>query len=591
MDSRQPSTQEISLLLVGALFVLPFLIPYHQPPIASFYSEWLAGALAVSAVAAAFPTQSPVRTPAMVFALTGFAAFMLARVALGAAYAQPALMGCLYCACACMLVWLGAQLRQSLGLHRVTSTLATFILAGALANALAGVIQFHGRPLVLENLVAQLNGGRVYGNIAQPNLYVNYVALGMASLLFLWQARALRSRYAVPALALLAYAASLTLSRSSLLYPAGLTTLALLLPPRAMQPEHRRLKLGAVSGAMIVLAVQLSTFWLHATAGASSQEESAIHRMIASDGSDPRLEIWATALRIIASAPISGVGVGQFPGAAFDAGLSPQLTRYGSVWVSPHSLPLHLLAETGLAGAVLILGSLIAWMAGFMRRFLSAPDPESWWILALVGIQVMHSLFEAPLWSAHFLAVTAVLIGMGGSPGPASKPAWRVKAWLACTVLVMTIALALILRDYVRLDSTRITGAALTLSSQESMQRDVATLEDLSRGFLGPTAEYWMLSGAGTGPEGLQSKLELSYRVARLWPVPAVLTKRSIYLALDGQSSEALKLIDRTLESFPQHCRSILGLLEEAAGANPSAISPLLQRTLKGSCALDRPKK
>ena len=69
-------------------------------------------------------------------------------------------------------------------------------------------------------------------------------------------------------------------------------------------------------------------------------------------------------------------------------------------------------------------------------------------------------MFEFPLWNAHFLGVTALLMGLGAPAGhgfarcialdlalrqqePASR--WR---WL----------MAMLLRDYVRLNATRVIG-------------------------------------------------------------------------------------------------------------------------------------
>jgi hypothetical protein len=43
----------VSLLLAGFMCLLPFLIPYHQLPLRSFYPEWLAAALGLIAFVAA----------------------------------------------------------------------------------------------------------------------------------------------------------------------------------------------------------------------------------------------------------------------------------------------------------------------------------------------------------------------------------------------------------------------------------------------------------------------------------------------------------------------------------------------------------
>ncbi|MGW8271462.1 MAG: hypothetical protein ACWGNS_13475, partial [Burkholderiales bacterium] len=48
---RATSAADIGLLLAGSVCLLPFLIPYHQQPVLSFYPEWLAVALGVAAAA------------------------------------------------------------------------------------------------------------------------------------------------------------------------------------------------------------------------------------------------------------------------------------------------------------------------------------------------------------------------------------------------------------------------------------------------------------------------------------------------------------------------------------------------------------
>src|SRR5258708_23085310 len=99
------------------------------------------------------------------------------------------------------MIGVGGKLRGGVGIARVAAVLATFLLAGALANSLAGVMQFYGRPKLFEDVVAELHGNRAYGNIAQANLYANYLALGEGALLVLWLRERGRTADALPALA------------------------------------------------------------------------------------------------------------------------------------------------------------------------------------------------------------------------------------------------------------------------------------------------------------------------------------------------------------------------------------------------------
>src|SRR5437660_8157743 len=161
---------------------------------------------------------------------------------------------------------------------------------------------------------------------------------------------------------------------------------------------------------------------------------------------------------------MGGIGTGEFAGAAFELGLDPSLTQLGEVWTSPHNLPLHLLAETGLAGTVLVLGSLCVWGWQAVRRYWTDRQVASWWIIAAVGIEMIHSLTEFPLWNAHFLGLTALLMGAGArleARSPAdSRTGWIAPA-IACAVL--SVALGVALRNYVRWDMTRFIRSTATL--------------------------------------------------------------------------------------------------------------------------------
>ncbi|HTQ75768.1 MAG TPA: Wzy polymerase domain-containing protein [Burkholderiales bacterium] len=549
-NTRGP--HEIGLLLAGAMCALPFLVPYHQLPILSFYPEWLAAALGVSAALCVLAWRGgavdPLPAPSLW--LVVLALYFLARAFMGQPYPQIGALAACYVVFAALMVWLGAQLASGLGAERVCTVLSVALLAGALANALAGTIQFYGRPALLEDVVADLAGRRAYGNIAQANLYANYIALGQCALIFLWLRRQVPTLAALPIAVFLAAAGALSGSRIAILFAGWIALFGVFSGRLVFGGDIRRLTLGAFAVAGCAVAMHFAVPWINESLGLHRAGESALDRMSAFAAGEPRREIYSLGFRVFVSAPVFGVGLGAFPGAAFDVGLDPSLTRSGEVLSSPHNLLLHLLAESGVLGAALCLGALCVWGWQLARR-LSDARPALWWSLAVVGVELLHSMLEFPFWSADFLAVAALAMGVGLAPASSSGPmatAMRAACLGGCAALVL--ALVVLLGDYVRLDATRITGSAVTLSSAADAKRDAATLRAVARGLLAPVAEQWIVQSAPLDRRDLGEMLERSGRVATFWPSNAVITHRAAFLELDGRAEEARALRERAARTF-----------------------------------------
>lgn len=584
----QPLT--IGLLLAGGLCVLPFLLPYNQ----LFEAEWLAGALGVAAALTALARHgtSAVSLPSPARWLVAFALFLSAQsFIVHPVYPQIPVLAALYVLYAALLIWLGAQLTASCGIERAASVLAACLLAGALANAAAGAIQFYGRPGLLQEIVAELpNHAGAYGNIGQPNLYANYLALGGSALLFLWLRGNLRTGYALAAAILLAWGCALSGSRTSLLYALWYALLGLLAVRVQTDLDGRRLRSAAYTLAAAILVAHVAIPWLNGALGLGNAAKGALERaMPTSLEYETRWQIWLLAWRVFADAPLSGAGIGEFAGAAFGSGLSPSLTQFGNqVWTSPHDLPLQLLAETGALGTFLALAGLCTWCWQVGRRYFATAQTAIWWIIAAVGIELIHSMFEYPLWHAHFIGVTALLMGLGTRPSTSSRAGSRL-TWIAVagTCVALALVMAMLLRDYVRLISTRITGATVTLASTADASRDAAILRALTRGPFAPAAEYWITLGAPLDRGDVAARLEMSERVARHYPAHAILVRRAVFLAFDGQAAEARQMLAQTMYTFPKRCNETIRILAQALAADPGAIEPLLalaKHASRGDC-------
>jgi hypothetical protein len=189
---------------------------------------------------------------------------------------------------------------------------------------------------------------------------------------------------------------------------------------------------------------------------------------------------------------------------------------------------------------------------------------------------MIHSLTEFPFWSAHFLGVTALLIGASARPGRSLAVARASAISAGAVCIVLSVASAIMLRDYMRLDVTRITGTTVTLTAAAQAREDAATMRELTHGLMAPLAELWILIGAPLDRSELAEKLALSERVARYWPANTVVARRAVFLALGGEAEKARSLLARALETFPHRVNTTILILEQARTADPSAVEPLL---------------
>jgi hypothetical protein len=364
------------------------------------------------------------------------------------------------------------------------------------------------------------------------------------------------------------------------LYALWFAVLGALAGRKQIGIEARHLRFAAYGLAGVLLAAQLAVPWLNDAMHLGPANQGAFERAVelSTAHAEPRWQLWRVAWRVFADAPIAGAGIGEFAGAAFSSGLPPDLTQFDNVvWTSPHNLPLQLLAETGALGAFLALGGLCTWWWQAGRRYIAAPQPAMWWIIAAVGIESIHSMVEFPLWNAHFLGVTALLMGLGTWPGASSRAASRftfIAAIATCAALALTMAM--LLRDYVRLNATRAIEAPLTRAGAAAAERDAAVMRSLTRGPLAPAAEYWIILGASLDRRDLSTRLKMSERAVRYFPSNPVIVRRAVFLAFDGQAAEARSLLARALQSSPLQCQATVSILQQALASDRGAIGPLL---------------
>ena len=563
----------ISLAALSLMLIVPFVNPHHYHPIPSFYQEWSAVALSLLALSLLLRREilEHLEVPAIALLPLGLGALLLVQFATGrVAFPGEALIFMLYLLWALFMLILGSSLRQKLGLDGLVTPLAWALLCGGvLAAALLGV-QLSGTALG-AGIVFPRSGGGI-GNLGQPNHLANYLWLALASAITLYgQGRIGRPALTLFALLLLC-AASLTGSRSVMLYAAGFALLSVWAAWRCQQPALKR----TARAALLLLPLTLLIQWVFAyfdvasALGVTTSGERFFQQV---SGASIRLQLWRAGLAIFVDHPWLGAGAGQFPWESYVlVGTQTDGTYFGGEHA--HNLFIHLLAEFGVVAPLLVLLLGWRWWIGFARQTWS---PAHWWIAAVLLIEAVHSQLEDPLWYAFFLGVAALALGAGSSAGVRPKVSRQGTAIVALMLLLGSATLITLGSDYGKLEKT-LNRQWQSGIEQTPWAESLATLGRLHReSLLSAYIELVYAYSLSVDREKLKDKIVVTERAVRFSPAEQVAFKLATLLALDGRSEDARLALRRALGTHPTVRTNAIVQLKALVETYPE-LNPLLKQ-------------
>ena len=592
----------ISLFLVGLMFFVPFLNPYHYHPVTNFYTEWLAIGLGLAALAplSVKAFWNEVEIPTAALCLFGFAALLLLQLIwVDIAYPELSVLAALYVVWAAWLIWLGRVLANSCGADQVAHWLAAMLVLGGLLNAGAAVFQFYGFDC-LGPMVASLGAtkGGAYGNFGQNNHFADYLSLALISLLYLRVERRLSWPAAAAAAGILLYALALSGSRSTWLYLLAAFVLSAWF---RMRTAHARLRAAALAIAALLalfalLQLAMSQYGLAIRPGAAYAPVTSIdrfteemaHGLLPQAGASAlgtRVYLWHQALLMFIRAPLLGVGFGQYGGVFFEQ--AAELSRYRIAHYdrNAHNALMQLLAETGLLGAGLVCAALIAWLRGLRRHL--AWTAETWWLLCLLAVLFLHSMVEYPLWHANFLGVAALLLGLGSGGGLHLRLSALSRFAFPVMIAGGVFALGSVLNAYRDLEQ-RMYPRVLPKNRAEIVERNEALLALHRDTLLAPYVEMTYAGIIVADRNNLQDKLALNQRVLRLLPIPELAYRQVLLLGLNGERDAALLQLDRAAAVFPERLNSFAADAEKAAKQEPEALAWIAKKAREKLKQVDR---
>ena len=567
----------ISLALVGLMWAFPFLHYRHENPLTSFDQEWwsaMLGVLALTLLLASEFWRQP-EIPRIAQLPAALIVVLLLQLVLGkVAYFNQALLYALYFLFATLLMVLGARLRDCFGLARLAQVLAVFLLIGAELNALIGVLQHFQWHTFLDSVIARDLAGGIYGNLAQPNHYADYIALGLVSLGLLFQKRILKPGYVILLSLPLLFAMTLSGSRSSWLYMALMIFMAWWVSRReaAMKPLLRYSVLLVIGFGLMHVLVQM-----HFMAGPGHGTNTVQRLLTYNGGGDTggsiRLYLWREAWMMFTQSPWLGVGFGQFAWHHFQMLPLLRASNISGLYNNAHNLVFQLAAVAGIPGLLALLGSFGVWLYGIRRVTLTEAH---WWGYSLLGVLGIHSLLEYPLWYAYFVAVAAILLGAF------DETRYRLELHNIGRVSMLAILL-LGLVTLIQLNSG-FQQLKHTLALRSTPANAVAIYPQIRAGLVAahdqplllPYAEMYMLSYTEVNPDRIKQKIALGANVMHFLPIAPVVYRQALFLAQDGQLAQAEQLMEQAIWSYPGNGEAHQ-FLESLAEKDPAHFSALLE--------------
>lgn len=555
----------ISLAALCAMLVLPFLNPHHLHPIPTFRQEWMAAGCGLLAASLLLKRGvfARLEVPGIAGLPLALLALLLVQRAAGlVAFPAQALIFALYLLWALLLLVVGRSLRQDIGIDDLVTRLAAAILAGTLLATALLALQLTD-PQLLPGWVFPRPRGA--GNLGQTNHLANYLCLGLASAIYLHVAGKVGVVLLSLCALLLVSAASLTGSRSVIVYAAGFAALSLWAAWHFGKPALA--KIARISVLLLVATLLLQWLFAYVDVGRILQASLSGERLFnEASGTSARLQLWRTGLAIFAEHPWLGAGLGQFPIQAYRlAGAHPDAGYFGG-GEHAHNVFIHLLCELGPLAPLLAVLLGLRWWLGFARQ---AWSPAHWWIAAVLLVLAIHSQLEYPLWYAYFLGIAALVLGAGSASGfrPRTRSSGR---WLIAAILGFgTLTLLTMANDYRRLEPI-LNGRLASQGDRAAAHKAFAVLGDLHQASLfGHYVELAYATLLTVDREALPEKIAVTNRAIRFSPVDAISFKFAYLLALDQRTDEATLALQRAVATHPRFVAKALKQLDGLAETYP----------------------
>jgi O-antigen ligase len=566
--AARPVSHRFAVTILAFGLFAALINPMQHGPFTTIYSELMVAVGITLAMGMVLFGQSPrgIAVPFSTLPATALVMVLGAQMVLGlGAYHEPIQLAASYVLLAIAAMIAISTLVRELGARAVLTPIAVIVLAATMVNILVAIAQryelFHWvvdwfvlRPQSLPKGVERLFAGRVYGNLGNPNLFAQSMVLGFLAMCYLGVARNWPRRVMHAFTLSMAFGIALAGSRMGVLAIVAVVLLSIWYVKRAPGQEARIVRNESI--ALFVVVVLLEFVLWHTGLGPGF---SALGRFVGDSALghyEVRLQLWTQAWEIFLRAPLLGTGFGTYAGEVF-ANADPEALR-PIMSRQAHSLPMELLAETGLLGLACVIGLLTVWVH---RVYRAAPSIEAWLATGFVASLLVHSLLEYPLWYLHFLLVFAIGIAI------VDKTPWNVAPRAALLLGLPAVLAGLLGVRSVWVDARDLNALASRASDPNAIQSYVvqrqAESERWMEGFFKQSKE------SATWHPGLVERLDPAFalsrsdRLIRAVPNPATVYSKLIVGWRSGHIDDLPQLLRRTFALYPDDYRVMERTLDD----------------------------
>ncbi|MGA0116370.1 MAG: Wzy polymerase domain-containing protein [Burkholderiales bacterium] len=200
-------------------------------------------------------------------------------------------------------------------------------------------------------------------------------------------------------------------------------------------------------------------------------------------------------------------------------------------------------------------------------------DAHLWWLSATLAVVAIHSLLEYPLWYGYFLGIAAVLLGLVPAAGFVPRLARLGRMFAAGVIGIGAFNTVFLWLDYRELEGI------YRVTVQQDRKVDLAdtVLRLHANTLLTPYVELAAAYPLAVDEQNLAWRLQLVERVIRFNPLPVLVYRQALLLALANRVTEAQSRLARALRVYPAVPSGFDRELARLARHYPERFGPLLE--------------